>query len=201
VLPFVWQHRYPEPKGFPHIGSWSSALVKTSAKVVIGDNQRIDRHRRVQISLGIELIYFGQAALVRDADLILKAEGLGRAHYRVLYVLARQPNIMVGELTQILRITPQAVARVLNDLLRGGYVVQQDDPNDRRRRLNQLTRRGQDIEAVVFAQQSGVLNQAFEEAGPAAAEGFLAVLRALLPPEERKLPSDESDPATNGKIA
>lgn len=140
-----------------------------------------------QVRLATELIYLGQAALVRDADQLLNEQGLGRAHFRALYTLARRPGVTVRELAGLLRVSTQALARVMTDLLRGGYAVQQDDVRDRRRRRVHLTTRGAELERAAYAAQADALSAALAEVGPDAAAGFLRALHALLSPEDRAL--------------
>jgi DNA-binding MarR family transcriptional regulator len=55
-------------------------------------------------------------------DGALRAAGLGRAHRRALYFIARNPRLSVAALLGLLKITKQSLNRVLNDLLEGGYV-------------------------------------------------------------------------------
>src|SRR5436309_3233294 len=58
--------------------------------------------REPEIRRGVELLYFGYAHLTRSIDAGLAAQGLGRAHHRALYFIARKPDLTVSELLAIL---------------------------------------------------------------------------------------------------
>ena len=79
--------------------------------------------REAEIRRGIELLYFGYANLTRAADALLAEHGLGRAHHRALYFIARQPGLTVGELLRLLAITKQSLGRVLSELTTRGFVA------------------------------------------------------------------------------
>ena len=51
----------------------------------------------------------------------------------VLFVVARQKVLEMGELSQALRKDPSTIANVVKDLERRGYVRRERDPEDRRR--------------------------------------------------------------------
>ena len=48
--------------------------------------------REAEIRRGVELLYFGYSHLTRAIDEELATQGLGRAHHRALYFIARQPD-------------------------------------------------------------------------------------------------------------
>ena len=72
--------------------------------------------REAEIRRGVELLYFGYSHLTRAIDEELAAQGLGRAHHRALYFIARQPDLTVSELLKLLAITKQSLGRVLTEL-------------------------------------------------------------------------------------
>ncbi len=72
--------------------------------------------REAEIRRGVELMHFGYGRLLGAIDARLAAEGLGRAHHRVLYFVARQPDLTVSTLLGLLGITKQSLGRVINDL-------------------------------------------------------------------------------------
>jgi DNA-binding MarR family transcriptional regulator len=91
----------------------------------------------------------------------------------------------VGELLMILRITKQSLARVLGELRREGFIVQRTDAGDRRRRRLYLAPEAEALEQTLTERQAALLARAFCEAGDTAAEGFRAVLTALVDPGDR----------------
>ena len=141
--------------------------------------------REDEIRRGIELLYFGYTSMIRGADAILEAQGLGRAHHRSLYFIARRPGLSVGELISLLGITKQSLARVLNDLGNRELVEQRVGVVDRRQRLLTLTASGAALEARLFTELERSMARAYGEARQQAVTGFWAVLMGLVPPADR----------------
>lgn len=146
---------------------------------------------------GVELIFYGQMALTAEADAILAETGYGRAHFRCLYMIARNPGITANGLLAKLKIVNQSLARVMGPLVRNGMVVQQVDPADRRQRRHFLSEAGAMLERKVLAAQLRTLSRAYEAAGPDAVRGYWRVLLELMPEEDRALLTypPESGPA------
>lgn len=143
--------------------------------------------REAEIRRGIELLLFGYSNLIRGADKALGQHGLGRAHHRALYFIARRPDMPVSELLRLLAITKQSLSRVLADLVRLGLVEQNVGAHDRRQRLLRLTPAGAGLEAELFEILRARMAGAFAHAGQHAVTGFWAVLSGLIPPEERAM--------------
>lgn len=143
--------------------------------------------REPEIRRGIELLYFGYSRLTRTADAILADQGLGRAHHRALYFIARRPGLTVGELLRLLAITKQSLGRVLADLAARGLIDSRSDQEDRRRRLLRLTPAGAELEAALFEAMRARLSAAYGSAGQDAVSGFWQVLEGLVPMEDRPL--------------
>ncbi len=143
--------------------------------------------REDEIRRGIELLYFGYINMVRGADAILDREGLGRAHHRALYFMARRPGMPVGDLLRLLAITKQSLGRVLSDLQTRGLVEQSIGTRDRRQRLLRLTAAGETLETALFAELRKGMAGAYGEAGQTAVTGFWAVLTGLVPVADRAL--------------
>lgn len=142
--------------------------------------------REPELRRGLELLYFGNSHLTRAIDRGLSAEGLGRAHHRALYFIARQPDLTVSDLLSLLAITKQSLGRVLTELTDRGMVETRPGTRDRRQRLLRLTPEGQKFEGALFDALRERLSAAYASAGQAAVGGFWAVLEGLIPPEERK---------------
>lgn len=140
-----------------------------------------------EIRRGIELLYFGYSNMVRGADRLLAETGLGRAHHRALYFIARRPAMPVGDLLTLLNITKQSLSRVLADLQRADHVTQSIGARDRRQRLLMLTDRGAQLEAALFEELRTGMAATYAHAGQAAVTGFWAVLTGLIPAADRPL--------------
>jgi DNA-binding MarR family transcriptional regulator len=134
----------------------------------------------------VELLYFGYSHLTRSIDERLAAQGLGRAHHRALYFVARQPDLSVGDLIALLAITKQSLGRVLGDLTERGLIETRAGKEDRRQRLLRLTADGEALEAQLFEALRDKLASAYSSAGQGAVGGFWAVLEGLIPEAERK---------------
>ena len=91
--------------------------------------------REPELRRGLELLYFGHSHLTRSIDRGLAAEGLGRAHHRALYFIARKPDLTVSALLALLAITKQSLGRVLTELTQRGLVEIRPGERDRRQRL------------------------------------------------------------------
>lgn len=142
--------------------------------------------REAEIRRGVELLYFGYSHMTRSIDDGLAAQGLGRAHHRALYFVARQPDISVGDLIALLAITKQSLGRVLGDLAEHGLLETRAGKEDRRQRLLRLTPAGAALEAELFGALRDRLAAAYSSAGQGAVGGFWAVLEGLIPEAERK---------------
>jgi DNA-binding MarR family transcriptional regulator len=142
--------------------------------------------REPELRRGLELLYFGNSHLTRSIVPGRSVEGLGRAHHRALYFIARQPDLTVSDLLSVLAITKQSLGRVLTELTDRGMVETRPGTRDRRQRLLRLTPAGQKLENELFEALRERLSTAYASAGQAAVGGFWAVLEGLIPPEERK---------------
>lgn len=141
--------------------------------------------REAEIRRGIELLYFGYSHQTRAIDEGLARQGLGRAHHRALYFIARKPDLTVSELLQLLAITKQSLGRVLGDLTDRELVETRTGERDRRQRLLRLTPAGTKLESELFEALRERMSAAYSSAGQGAVTGFWAVLEGLIPELER----------------
>jgi len=141
--------------------------------------------REPEIRRGVELLYFGYSHMTRAIDEELGVQGLGRAHHRALYFIARQPDLTVSELLKLLAITKQSLGRVLNELSARNLVEQRTGASDRRQRLLRLTAEGAALESRLFEALREKVSAAYAQAGHGAVAGFWNVLEGLIPESER----------------
>lgn len=135
--------------------------------------------REAEVRRGIELLFLGQARLARAVAPILADSGLGRAHQRALYFVARHPDLTVGALLGHLGVTKQSLNRVLSELTERGLIEARPGRDDRRQRLLRLTESGRALEARLFEAMRAELAAAYAAAGPDAVGGFWAVLEGF----------------------
>jgi DNA-binding MarR family transcriptional regulator len=141
--------------------------------------------REEQMRHAQDLLFFAYRDFTGAADPLLEELGLGRAHHRALHFIGRTPDMTVGELLAILRITKQSLARVLTALVEKGYVSQSRGRSDARQRLLTLTESGGALERRLFERQRERLALAYREAGAPAVEGFRRVMRGIMDDEAR----------------
>jgi len=140
--------------------------------------------REEEVRQGIELLFFAYRDFTAEPDAILEQYGFGRAHHRVVHFVGRHPQMTVGDLLGILRITKQSLNRVLGQLVRRGFIIQHRGSQDRRQRLLELTERGRDLERQLSEPQRIRVAGAYRKAGPQAVEGFRKVLLGIMAGEE-----------------
>ena len=140
--------------------------------------------RDEELRQGVDLIFFASRDISAQGEAVLRAAGLGRAHARVLYFVARNPGLSIADLLTILRVTKQSLNRVINDLLDGGYVERKAGMRDRRTRQLRLSEKGAALESAIWEARRTRLVRAFREAGPDAVQGFRRVLTSLVEDRE-----------------
>ncbi len=136
--------------------------------------------REEEVRQGIELLFFAYRDFTAEPDAILAQYGFGRAHHRVVHFVGRRPQMTVGDLLVILRITKQSLNRVLGQLVRQGFIVQHHGAQDRRQRLLELTEKGRELERQLSAPQRARVAAAYRKAGAGAVEGFRKVLLNII---------------------
>ena len=147
----------------------------------VGSEACIDEGK---VRQGIEMLFFAYRDFTAEPDKILRQYDFGRAHHRVIHFVGRHPQMTVGELLKILRITKQSLNRVLGQLMRQGFIVQHPGQHDRRQRLLELTLKGRELERQLSAPQRARVANAYRQAGAQAVKGFREVLLWIIADEE-----------------
>jgi DNA-binding MarR family transcriptional regulator len=137
-----------------------------------------------ELRQGIELLFFAYRDFTAEPDAILARYGFGRAHHRVIHFVGRHPQMTVGELLAILRITKQSLSRVLGQLVRQEFILQQPGSQDRRQRLLELTPKGRDLERKLSEPQRARIANAYHQAGLRAVEGFREIMLRIIAAED-----------------
>lgn len=141
--------------------------------------------REETIRGGMDLLFFANTRHLRHADDTLAELGLGRAHHRIMYFVARQPGINVTALLAILGITKQSFGRVAKQLIAKGLMEQHTGERDRRQRLLKLTPEGAKLEKAIFDDLHDNIVRAYRAAGSEAVTGLWIVLQHLMGEEAR----------------
>lgn len=131
------------------------------------------------LDAALELMYYGWRGMTLQADAYLAKQGLSRPHHRILYVVARRPDIAIGALIEILGISKQALSRPLNLLLERKLVTSKRSPEQHRSKLLRLTAAGQKVEQTASGHERKVMRQAFDRVGAPGAAAWMAVMGAI----------------------
>lgn len=131
------------------------------------------------LDAALELMYYGWRGMTLHADAYLARQGLSRPHHRILYVVARRPDIAIGSLIEILGISKQALSRPLNLLLERKLVTSKRSPEQHRSKLLRLTAAGQKVEQTASGHERKVMRQAFDRVGSQGAAAWIAVMGAI----------------------
>lgn len=134
----------------------------------------------------IELMFFAYRDFIADPDKLLRANGAGRAHHRVLHFVAAHPNISVASLLDILNITKQSLARVLRDLIDDGYIEQRIGVRDRRKRLLHLTDKGARLHDALMRPQAERFARVVASVGDDAYKQWKQVMETLINPSNQE---------------
>ncbi|VVN84166.1 hypothetical protein PS726_01331 [Pseudomonas fluorescens] len=127
----------------------------------------------------MEAFFFGYQAFTAKADEMLERRGLSRVHQRIVFFIARYPNLSVKELLALLGVSKQALNMPLRQLLEMHLVESVASETDKRKRLLELTAEGVRFEQALRREQVKLLERVFAEAGETAVNGWLAVNLAL----------------------
>lgn len=132
-----------------------------------------------------ELFYFAYRDFTCDPDIILEQYGFGRAHHRVLHFVHRNPGLKVAELLEILKITKQALARVLKQLIGEGFIIQRAGDEDRRERRLYVSAKGARLTDKLTEIQVKRLEAALTKAGPGADDLTCKFLFGMIAEKDR----------------
>ncbi|WP_242392978.1 MarR family winged helix-turn-helix transcriptional regulator [Anaeromyxobacter oryzisoli] len=139
----------------------------------------IDRKTADALDDALALLFYGFRGVTAEPDRMLAERGLSRVHHRILYFVRRNPGLGPGDLVRILRVSKQALARPLKDLLVGGLVAAAPVPENRRRKALRLTPSGARLERRLSGSQRRRFASVFGVAGGDAAEGWRSVMALL----------------------
>ena len=79
--------------------------------------------RRIELDEAWELMHFALRAVIAQPDKMLEKRGLSRVHHRILFFVARQPELAVNQLLQVLGVSKQALNQPLRQLYVQGLVA------------------------------------------------------------------------------
>ena len=133
-----------------------------------------------------ELMHFALRAVIAVPDRMLEKRGLSRMHHRILFFVARQPEMTVSRLLQVLGISKQALNAPLRQLCTQGLVASTVAEHDKRQKLLALTEAGRALENRLTEPQRKLFDTALTSAGPRADTAWRRVMRAMADGEMKR---------------
>ena len=140
--------------------------------------QRTTRRER-ELDEAWELMHFALRAVIAGPDQMLEKRGLSRVHHRILFFVARQPDLSVNQLLQVLGVSKQALNQPLRQLYSQKLVTFTPAPEDRRQRRLALTEAGRDLERRLTEPQRRMFDGALAGAGVRAESAWRKVMRIM----------------------
>ena len=134
----------------------------------------------------IELIFFSYRDFTGGPDKILEKINFGRAHHRVVYFVGKKNNITIKELLKVLKITKQSLSRVLNQLVKEGFVFVSTGFDKRTKSLS-LTEKGLDLEKELSTIQINKIKKILKKYNDNQINGFKKILFEMIEPNNKKI--------------
>jgi len=133
----------------------------------------------------IELVFFSYRDFTAGPDQILEKLNFGRAHHRVIYFVGKKEQITIKELLGVLKITKQSLSRVLNQLVKEGFIVVSTGLDKRTKNLS-LTSRGIDLENELSTIQIQKIKKVINNFNQKDIDGFKKILYEMIEIDNKK---------------
>ena len=133
----------------------------------------------------IELIFFSYRDFTAGPDQVLEKLNFGRAHHRVIYFVGKKDKITIKELLGVLKITKQSLSRVLNQLVKDGFIVVSTGLDKRTKNLS-LTSRGLSLENELSTIQIQNIKNVINNFNQEDIDGFKKILYEMIEIDNKK---------------
>ncbi len=140
----------------------------------------VDQIRQAELRRAIEAFYFAYREFTSQPDQILASLGLSRAHHRILYFIGRNPDIVIGKLLGILKISKQALNAPLRQLISMDLVASCPARHDRRAKCLKLSSDGKDLETRLTDVQMQMMMKSFARCPEGADNDWMLVMQAVM---------------------
>ena len=127
----------------------------------------------------IELIFFSYRDFTAGPDQILEKLNFGRAHHRVIYFVGKKDKITIKELLGVLKITKQSLSRVLNQLVKEGFILVSTGLDKRTKNLS-LTTSGLNLENELSTIQIKKIKKVINNFNKEDIDGFKKILYEMI---------------------
>ena len=138
-----------------------------------------------EIKKVIELIFFSYRDFTAGPDKVLEKLSFGRAHHRAIYFVGKKNNITIKELLGVLKITKQSLSRVLNQLVKEGFIVVSTGLDKRTKTLS-LTNNGKNLENELSIIQINKIKKVINNFNHEDINGFKKVLYEMIEADNKK---------------
>ena len=133
----------------------------------------------------IELVFFSYRDFTAGPDQILEKLNFGRAHHRVIYFVGKKDQITIKELLGVLKITKQSLSRVLNQLVKEGFIVVSTGLDKRTKNLS-LTSSGLSLENELSTIQIQKIKKVINKFNQEDIDGFKKILYEMIEIDNKK---------------
>ena len=133
----------------------------------------------------IELVFFSYRDFTAGPDQVLEKLNFGRAHHRVIYFVGKKDKITIKELLGVLKITKQSLSRVLNQLVKEGFIVVSTGLDKRTKNLS-LTSSGISLENELSTIQIQKIKKVINNFDQANIDGFKKILYEMIEIDNKK---------------
>jgi len=138
-----------------------------------------------EIKKVIELIFFSYRDFTAGPDKVLEKLSFGRAHHRAIYFVGKKNNITIKELLGVLKITKQSLSRVLNQLVKEGFIVVSTGLDKRTKTLS-LTNNGKNLENELSTIQINKIKKVINNFNHEDINGFKKILYEMIEADNKK---------------
>ena len=142
--------------------------------------------RQRELDEAWELMHFALRAVIAQPDRMLEKRGLSRVHHRILFFVARRPDLTVNQLLQILQVSKQALNQPLRQLYTQGLVAYTLAPHDKRHRRLALSAAGRALERRLTGPQRALFDAALSAAGARGEAAWRRVMGAMAEEEMKR---------------
>ena len=133
----------------------------------------------------IELVFFSYRDFTAGPDQILEKLNFGRSHHRVIYFVGKKDKITIKELLGVLKITKQSLSRVLNQLVKEGFIVVSTGLDKRTKNLS-LTSSGLSLENELSTIQIQKIKKVINNFNQEDINGFKKILYEMIEIDNKK---------------
>jgi DNA-binding MarR family transcriptional regulator len=133
----------------------------------------------------IELVFFSYRDFTAGPDQVLEKLNFGRAHHRVIYFVGKKDKITIKELLGVLKITKQSLSRVLNQLVKEGFIIVSTGLDKRTKNLS-LTSSGLSLENELSTIQIQKIKKVINNFNQEDIDGFKKILYEMIEIDNKK---------------